>query len=243
MEQVAKRNALILGEHASSRKLAYKLERAGFSLAHGGHDPHAATKRDRPSLIICFLSQGQAKDLLKQAQRMAPQPSFVFVGPITAYDVPRALDDGADAVFDISADADTIAEVAIASTESKSHPRTRRYQRYHLAAKIRFQVSGIPDQVELAAVNIGIGGMFLALPNQPLPALGERLPFEISGWDQHYNTISGTAVVRWARPDAQGGGPRGIGVEFLELATDARRAVLTLVNDLRTRRLVMHAQR
>lgn len=90
---------------------------------------------------------------------------------------------------------------------------------------LRVALDSLADFLELYAVNVSTGGMFISCPR--LLAVGTRFSFSFDlGPDEP--SLRGQAEVRWVR-ESEHGGPRGIGVAFLDLDAAARAIVTRIV--------------
>ena len=86
---------------------------------------------------------------------------------------------------------------------------------------LRVSLDSLADFLELYAVNVSTGGMFISCP-RVLP-IGTTFAFSFDvGPDDA--PLHGRAEVRWVR-EAAHDGPRGIGVAFLDL-DDATRSIV-----------------
>jgi uncharacterized protein (TIGR02266 family) len=78
--------------------------------------------------------------------------------------------------------------------------------------------------------NINEGGLFIETDSPPPTDTRVALEFQLPGCDE---PIQARGRVAWIRP-ASAEGPAGMGVEFEQLGSDARRHIDTLVRRLRS---------
>ncbi len=90
---------------------------------------------------------------------------------------------------------------------------------------LRISLDSLADFLELYAVNISTGGMFISCP-RVLP-IGTTFAFSFDVGPEDA-ALQGRAEVRWVR-DSEHEGPRGIGVAFLDLDEAARTIVQRIV--------------
>lgn len=98
----------------------------------------------------------------------------------------------------------------------------RIHDRSRPAFRINVHLTGTSDIRAGEVVNIGSGGMFLAL-RFPLPAMGTEIQFKISLNDVNNLPLDleGRAKVRWIRTESKDNLPTGCGVEFTFLTDDS----------------------
>jgi uncharacterized protein (TIGR02266 family) len=97
---------------------------------------------------------------------------------------------------------------------------TRQHRRYAYCADATFHTR---DAVRCGVTeNISAGGIFVRTP-EPQP-VGEIVTLLVPLPTQDSPPVWATAKVRWNRPAAPGA-PTGMGVEFIALDADSRRAI------------------
>jgi len=78
--------------------------------------------------------------------------------------------------------------------------------------------------VRARVVNVGRGGMFIHMSDS-LPTPDTEVTFRFENPKRLAPALEGRAICRWTRAQEAPGGPRGIGVEFLQLSADMRQYV------------------
>ncbi len=97
------------------------------------------------------------------------------------------------------------------ATETACGAPTRRYERISLPNGMFVAWYGGGDQQISSVQTLGIGGMFLAVPNPPAVGSSLRMVFDVPG-----GNVRADAIVRNVTPG------RGMGVEFVKLGPQDR---------------------
>ncbi len=117
-----------------------------------------------------------------------------------------------------------------------------RHPRYVIPFKVDIQLEGLQNVRHGEVVNIGTGGMFLAIL-YPLPKVGALIEFSIKfsapNAPASVGPLTGSAIVRWVRENnSTSGMPVGCGVEFQYLTDESQKTLARVIDHLKTKEFI-----
>lgn len=223
--------------------LVFDLKDAGFTVitAPDGRSGFNLMAHERPKVIISdyLMPDGDGIEFLERIRRLdLEQPVVIITTGSIDFSVEQAIDQGAEAVFRKPFVISHLIEVIDKSIlpNEQRWAAQRISSRTDVKTQIDIRVGEFSQAKSAGLINIGRGGLFLALNNK-LPTPGELISFQII-LDEN-SKIEGTGRVRWVRRLEEGPNlPRGCGIEFESLNPESRKLVLALINDLKTKKFV-----
>lgn len=223
--------------------LAFDLREAGFSVitAPDGRSGFNLMAHERPKVIVSDykMPNGDGMEFLDRVRRIDfEQPVVIIVTGMIDFSVEEAIDQGAEAVFKKPFAVSNLIDVIKKSVlpDELRWVSQRVSTRTEVAQQIDIRVGEFNQAINAGIINIGRGGLFLAL-NDKLPKVDELISFQIVLSEN--SKIDGIGRVRWVRHLGAGPNlPRGCGIEFESLSPESRKLVLKLINDLKTKKFV-----
>jgi len=219
-----------------------KLRRQGYEVfvADNGRSAHLMLEIEPIRVVISDvrMPNGGGLELLREMRdRYAVCPAVILMSGHADLTLEDSLAEGASAIlqkpFPIQ---DLLERVEIEVARSKRAAGARYTERPELQFKIDVELSGASDISQGDVVNIGRGGMFLAI-RYPLPPVGESIRFKIrvNDVEKKIGVLEGIGKVRWIRSKAAEGLPVGCGVEFVSLTDSSTESLSNLLLFLDTK--------
>lgn len=164
--------------------------------------------------------------------------SFIFLSGNADAPLEDFLTESASIVFTEPFDFDKIIDrVQTESIEKLDHWH-QKPKRVEVDFKVDVQLEGLGDISDGSVVNIGRGGMFLAI-RYPLPPVGKTIRFKIRwSYEKPDELIEGEGIVRWIRLEPKDSFPTGCGVEFTYLTDTSIDHLSQFLNETKTRRFI-----
>jgi CheY-like chemotaxis protein/Tfp pilus assembly protein PilZ len=184
------------------------------------------------------MPDGDGIELLKNIRsHNYEHPVVVFITGFADLSLEQAYDLGADAIFAKPFDR----KIFMSAVQTALKPRTERWQhrpeRFEIEAKVVLRFPNMPAAIEGRMMNIGRGGIFVALDNY-LPQMGTNVLFQIEFENMQPKCLEGEAIVRWIRHKIEEGRPPGCGLEFMTLNDEGKAKVLELIARLKTKAFI-----
>lgn len=228
---------LIVDDEADLREaIAFDFKRRKFNVitAASGHEAMKLIESQAVDIVLSDvrMPDGDGIQLLDWIkERNTLMPVVMFITAFADISVEEAYDKGAEAVFAKPFDRKMLmaaVERAIQPTEQKFG---RRNERVDANIPITLKING--QEVESKALNLGRGGIFVAL-DKGLPEPQAELEFDVGAVPGFGGKISGRGVVRWVRKPG-GKDPPGFGMEFLQLDRESIGLVVQYLNLTKTK--------
>lgn len=196
--------------------IAFDLTRRGYAVLTAADGLEALDViRSRPIELVLSDIRMPGMDgveLLRQVKAMNHElPVVIFITGFADLSLEQAYDLGADAVLPKPFDRAEFFRIIERSLLPKSQ-RWTRPERATAQAAIELSLPGIRQAVLGHLVNLGRGGMFVALDHGlPIPDSAVSFKLLFDGEE----ALEGRGLVRWCRSRAQGPErPAGCGIEF-----------------------------
>jgi Tfp pilus assembly protein PilZ len=183
------------------------------------------------------MPDGTGIELLDKVKAMSPDlPIVMFVTGFADITVEDVFDKGADAIFSKPFDRklvlEAIKKALTAKEEYWRQPEAPQNVETDFQIKITFADLGMA--IETRALNLGRGGMFVALKDI-FPAVSEKATFTIQFNHGSPLGVSGRGEVKWVRTHSTSLYPSGCGIEFTYLNDDTRTEVVNYIQNARMR--------
>lgn len=121
---------------------------------------------------------------------------------------------GAECIFDLETDFNTLLTEISASLNELEEARLRKHGR-RTFTRVRAEIETSLGKIDGYAKNISRGGVFVGTAGL-LPSLNEKVRVLLKFEGSQTPIITGKAIVRWRRDEIQGGKPKGFGLEFID---------------------------
>jgi hypothetical protein len=161
----------------------------------------------------------------------------IFITGFADISLEEAYEKGVDAVFSKPFDRMLLLEAVTRAAQPLDAKFQRGSGRVDVELPIGIHFSGSAQTIDCVARNIGRGGMFVPL-SESLPKL-ESCTFSIKAEQLGNIKIKGEGIVRWTRSSSPSSSlPVGAGIEFLSFEPESKRAVIDLINFLKTKSFI-----
>lgn len=175
------------------------------------------------------------EDLLKEIRKSGEfRPAVFMVTGSIDLSLSHFLDLGANGVFSKPINYNNLIHAIQLALKSTPPSETRRkHDRFKVILDISVTLNNGETIHGLRSYNIGRGGFFLAIPEGPMPYIDETLSFTFKiHLEEETKTLAGEGRVTWQRNQDEESGPRGIGVQFLNLHKDYMNELLWFLYNL-----------
>lgn len=222
--------------------IADYLEDEGFNVltAASGSEAFEIVQKQMVHLIVSDINMpdGNGVELLNSIKKDNPEkPVLLFITGFADVTVEEAYDIGAAAIFAKPVDFEKLIEVIKENLSSKEKLWSRKTERVEASISVDLEFENLDNAVSSKALNIGRGGMFIALESS-FPNVEETVKFCIKFDNGSLQTLEGTAIVRWVRRSSESGLPKGVGVEFFSLTSEATESLMALINAIKIRTFI-----
>lgn len=222
------------------------LEDEGFNVltASSGNEAFDIVKNNIVHLIISDINmpQGNGVELLNNVKKDNPEkPVLLFITGFADVTIEEAYEKGAEALFSKPIDFAKLIQVVKEHLVPKEDMWSRVEDRYDIILDVTLTFENYENAVSTKALNIGRGGMFIALESN-FPEVEDVINFTINFNNGPIITLEGVGTTRWVRKCSNDKGPSGAGVEFLKLTPESKKALLELINSIKTRTYIPMGQ-
>ena len=244
LEDSRSRRILIVDDEPDLCEItSFRFQRAGYETVCAGNAAEAldvVSSQDVDLIISDVRMPGGGGEYLldELGKREGPLPGVIFMTGFTDMSLERAYQKGALGVFSKPVDFDAILNMVQRCFLPKAERWSRGAERIDASFIVRMQFRSGEDLLRAATLNIGTGGLFVAIDEAELPDIGQHVGFDISIGCVEYGPIRGAGVVRWVRRQQQNGLPRGFGLEFVSFKDDTSENFYRLLNDVSTRAFI-----
>lgn len=215
--------------------VAYELERRKFKVLHAsnGVDAFEIVVRERVDLIISDIRMpgGDGIELLDRIKAWSVDvPVVMFITGFSDLTLEEAYHKGANAVFAKPFDRKALMAAVLKALEDREKVwGTRSSERIPVDFKIEVKFKELDLTSEAKVLNIGRGGIFVAL-NDQFPAVDSVAEFKIAFEAGQAPQIAGLGIVRWVRRHPGPGAPTGCGIEFTTLDDPSLKHVIQIID-------------
>jgi uncharacterized protein (TIGR02266 family) len=238
-----KATLLVVDDDADLREaICFDLKRRGYKVlaAASGREAIGLVMEEPIDMVISDIRMpdGDGVELLKKIKEHNYRiPVLIFITGFADLTLEDAYDFGADAVlskpFDRSEFFSTIDKALTAPASRWSE----RPERLPTDFKVELHIPGLNESRQSHLLNIGRGGMFVALAD-PLPQAGLRLEFTIHLEDGP-PPLKGQGIVRWTRMNDEGEGRKaGLGLEFEMMDQASRQRIAQVIEELQSKAFI-----
>lgn len=228
---------LIVDDEANFKDaLAFLLKMEGYKTitAPSGRSALKLLKERRVDVVISDIRMpdGDGIELLaKIKENHATAPILILMTGYSALSVEDAYNRGAEAFF--SKPIDTKAMIAVIK-RLLSPPETQWTSAGSDVeimgdVEISLKFADLPHAVEAKMVNVGRGGMFVAMDMEKLPKVDHTVNFKID-LKNGKTALEGKGIVRWARYKGTREYPAGCGIEFISLSDANRKDIMAMLS-------------
>lgn len=235
---------LIVDDDEALRKaLIFDFKRRGFTVleAQNGSQAFDIVKSNKVDVVISDVRMpgGDGVELLDKIKALNPRiPVVMFITGFADLSIEEAYDKGADSVFQKPFDRKMLmAAVAKVLSSPEEQWSARKFERTESDFNIDLNFPDLKISTQGDILNIGRGGIFVAL-NGPFPTIGAKTDFSFQLNHGPIQTIKGSGIVRWIRKQSVENRPAGCGIEFDFLEDENRKAIIDLINNLKTKSFI-----
>ena len=229
---------LIVDDDENLRKaLIFDFKRNGFNVldASNGKDAIEIVKQNKIDVIISDIrmSNGDGIELLDNVKtKNVDVPVVLLITGFADISEENAYDKGADAIFSKPFNRKELLQAVLDAITPKGDLWSRSSERTSEDFEITLQFSELMPKSGDKVVNIGRGGMFVAIKNN-LPLVGSSAAFNISFQSGPIREITGTGVIRWIRAKKSEHCLTGCGIEFKHLSDGCRKSAIAVIQSLK----------
>lgn len=216
--------------------LEFYLQDAGFSVvtAHSGAAALEIVKSQTIDALITDvrMQNGNGIELLVEAKKISvDRPVVLLISAYADITVDAAYDLGAEVLLSKPVDGDSLVALVRGLLSEDTARLRAQGPRVAVDGSTSFELED--QDFEAKVTNIGRGGMFVGQRDGVLPRVGSVIKFRSRLPAPMPSIIEGSGVVRWIREDESDVGPRGFGMQFVELSASSRKAIAEHTNQLR----------
>jgi len=244
MKSLSEYTLLIVDDEADLREaISFDFRRKGFKVltAADGQEGFEIVKNNKVDLVLSDVRMpgGGGVGLLDRVkEKDAFLPVMMFITGFSDMPLEEAYDRGADAVFSKPFDRKELFSAVIRALK----PANERFfrQDFRLELELPVGIKFLKDGISIDArvLNIGRGGMFVALSNQ-FPTELESVEFRMDIPLNPIFSVTGQGIVRWIRrQESAEGHPLGCGIEFSCLESESMKKFLEIIKGVRTKSFI-----
>jgi CheY-like chemotaxis protein len=238
---------LVVDDEPILRKaISNDLKRQGYQVlvAGSGNEGFEMVKANKIDVILSDIRMpnGDGIQLLKNIKILSPNtPVLMFITGFSDLSLQDAYDEGAEAVFSKPFDR----KVLLAAVEKALCPKEELWGEGSRSEATNFQLCidlkfpELKTALQTHVLNLGRGGMFVALGNQ-LPKVHDQVEFKIAFEKDSPSVVHGRGIVRWVRNVATNQ-PSGCGIEFTSLDANCRAQLIQILNNAKTKSFIPKA--
>lgn len=222
-------------EEALRKAIVFDFRRKGYEVfeASNGKEAFEIVKSHKVDVVLSDIRMpgGDGVELLDNIKGMNPMlPVVMLITGFADLTLEDAYDKGADAVFSKPFDRKTLLSAVERSliSQEKRWSADSDLKAVQLSLKIELQLPEWQKAVEAHLIQLGRGGMFVAL-KENIPPIHSHLAFKLNLEDPKIASVEGQGIVRWSRQVAQESLPTGCGIEFVSLGENERKHIIQLI--------------
>lgn len=223
--------------------LVFYLQESGYRtlVASGGDEALILMKTNAVDAVVSDIRMpnGSGIDLLDNIKRVSPHKPVVLL--LTAFadlTIEEAYKRGADALLSKPVTCAVLIDALARSLTGKKERWTERPERRQV--DVRIDVSTGPNETMrgVTVIDIGRGGMFVAMPPDILPKIGAEMSFHLPLPDG--SMIDGMGTVRWVRDEVPSDRRQrtGVGIEFTSLSDSCREKIVAMIESDKQRAFI-----
>ncbi len=226
-------------EEALRKAIIFDFKRKGFHVfeAGNGKDAFEIVKKEKIDVVLSDVRMpgGDGIELLEKIKGLSSNiPVVMLITGFADITLEDAYDKGANAMFPKPFDRKVLFDSVIRIASSKEEVwSSKENETISCDLQIELTFSTFSEAIKTRVLNIGQGGMFIALKDA-LPAEHTKASFAVRFEHGTPHTIEGNGIVRWIRNQDSKIEPKGCGIEFLHLNDSSRQEVLGVISSLKT---------
>ena len=238
--EVKKKILVVDDEDGLRELLRLDLEDEGFDVieANSGDSAFELLQTTSVDLVISDIRmpKGNGIELVRKIKaRDAKVPTIILLTGFADLAIDEAYNLGVAGIMSKPWDAAALTQMIKKCLVTPSEKWTRLSPRVDVSWTLDLKCDGFANGLNSHTINIGRGGMFVAIPApHPLPLAEISFTF---GAPQG-KTIAGTGIVRWSRTEPKDGLPVGVGVEFVVIEPEHKKEFDELLSQLETRAFI-----
>ena len=226
MKKLSGKTILVVDDEPDLREImTEEFECAGANVltAENGTVAFEMIKTQNPDAVVSDVRMpgGDGFELLANAKKLASErPVILLITGFSDYSIQQAYDAGAAGIFSKPCDFDALIDSVSKALQDRGTRYLRKFERLPTDFSVKLTIENINDTIKGNAVNLGLGGMYIALA-PPLPEVESRVSFTLEmNTPQGVKNLEGVGICRWARKFDDAHLPSGIGVEFSSITQD-----------------------
>jgi CheY-like chemotaxis protein len=227
---------LVVDDEEQLRKaIAFDFIRKGYHVLEAANGKAAFELLKSNSIDVILtdvrMPNGDGVELLEMAKEYnAAMPVVMFITGFTDLTLADAYDKGAAAIFTKPFDRKALQQAVLRVAATKEELWLQRgCERTEITNNVLLQFPELKLDKQGAVLNIGRGGMFVALHNN-FPHINAQVVFKIQFENGNPLALIGEGLVRWVRTQTSEGLASGCGIEFTFLDSKTRRFVFDLID-------------
>ncbi len=239
MEKFTGKTILIVDDEPDLREIfadEFKSEGATVLEAENGTTALEIAKREKLDAVITDIRMpgGGGIELLDNLKKLSPNvPVVMLITGFADFTHEDAYHKGADAIFSKPCNLQEMMRSVERALMPEKERWVRKFERVPTDLSIEFSFQNQSGSIQSKLMNIGRGGIFLAVQDK-LPPVGSTVYFKI-GFQTDGTSIEGRALCRWTRKTAQENFPVGAGFEFLDLSSDCTNRIMQFIQESKTK--------
>lgn len=234
------KNALVMivDDEADFREaMAYSLKRFGYKVitADNGRAAFELLRQNPVKAIVSDIRMpgGDGIELLERTRaEHFDTPIILLMTGFADLSTEDAHHKGAEALFSKPFEGKTLH----AAIERLLTPPDQRWSQppgqVDTDLKINVRFAGMSEALEAKVMNLGRGGMFVALDQRRYPNVNDSVDFKL--FFESAGTLVGSGIVRWVRTQETTPFPAGCGIEFTYLTDHDRQTVIDFLDSKKT---------
>jgi hypothetical protein len=208
----------------------------GHRILHAKNDfqVRELLKFEKPEFVIVSVdnAEGQAMEYLRLFRALDPNVTvFFYLLDFNHFNLDQALQNGLCGVFQRPNFQTQIVETVLNQMRLKPKLSQRRSGRVSVSLPILVRLGLEPNAQETTVVNLSTGGLYLRW-EQALPPNGSSVQFLFPRAFTFSTDLKGRGTVRWHQEGAQTLMPRGFGIEFTEMSSEALSEIISYVQEV-----------
>jgi CheY-like chemotaxis protein len=178
-------------------------------------------------VVLSRMPDGSGLTFINEFKTRVNGPAVLICGENEPIVFQRAYRLGGDALFVRPCNPELVERTITRLLADCPPSRVQRWQRVQARYNLVLKKPGSGEIHYTETINISRGGLFVSIENT-LPAPNEMVEFRLYP-DENAPPIVGQGVVRWQKSFSEMGSPRGIGIEFKDLARESENQISDLV--------------
>lgn len=216
--------------------VAFEFELVGASVlsASNGKEALDMVKKNNIDVVVSDIRMpgGDGVELLETLRNMNPRsPSLLFMTGFADITLEDAYDKGAVAMFGKPFNRKELIDAVSMSVKENEEKWNQPLDNTDELNTYTLNLSSFHDAQLEKKFALGRGGIYLMYEDS-LPAVSEKVKFQLNFENGEVKNFSGQGIVRWVRRHEDGELKKGIGIEFRFVESENRDVVFREMNNL-----------